>query len=72
MTNVKELERFIEKSGLKKCYIAKALGLSRQGLHNKINNKSDFTTTEISLLCDLLDITNLKDKERIFFALDVI
>lgn len=72
MTNTKELERLIKESGLKKSYIAKAIGLSRQGFSNKIQNKSPFTSTEISGLCKLLDITNLKDKERIFFAANVI
>ena len=72
MTNTVELERLIRKSGLKKGYIAITLGLSRQALSNKINNKSIFTATEISTLCNLLNITSLKDKERIFFALDVI
>lgn len=68
MTNTKELERIIKDSGLKKSYIAKTIGLSRQGLKNKIENRSPFTSTEISGLCELLKITSLKDKERIFFA----
>lgn len=72
MTDTKELERLIEDSGLKKSYIAKAIGLSRQGLANKIQNRSPFTSTEISCLCKVLNITSLKDKERIFFAADVI
>ena len=72
MTDTKELELLIKDSGLKKSYIAKTLGLSRQGLANKIQNKSPFTSTEISCLCKVLDITSLKDKERIFFATNVI
>lgn len=72
MTDTKELERLIEDSGLKKNYIAKTIGLSRQGLANKIQNRSPFTSTEIKRLCELLNITSLKDKERIFFAADVI
>lgn len=72
MTDTKGLEQLIKDSGLKKSYIAKTIGLSRQALANKIQNKSPFTSTEISRLCKLLDITSLKDKERIFFAADVI
>lgn len=72
MTNTEELEKRIEKSGLKKSYIAKALGLSRQGFKNKCINKSPFTSTEISILCELLSITKLADKELIFFAKGVI
>ena len=68
MTNTEELERLIDKSGLKKIYIAKALGISRQGFTNKCKNKNPFTATEISILCELLNITRLVDKERIFFC----
>lgn len=72
MTDTKELEKIIKDSGLKKSYIAKAVGLSRQGLDNKVKNRSPFTSLEISILCRLLSITNLKDKEKIFFATKVI
>jgi hypothetical protein len=72
MTNTKELERIIADSGLKKSYIAKAINLSRQGFKNKCENKTPFTATEIALLCELLNITKLTDKERIFFVKNVI
>lgn len=72
MTNTKELEKLINNSGLKKTYIAKALKLSRQGFKNKCENKSEFTSTEISTLCSLLNISCLEDKEKIFFASNVI
>lgn len=72
MTNTKELERIISESGLKKSYIAKALNLSRQGFKNKCENKSQFTSMQISQLCEMLNITKLTDKERIFFAKSVI
>lgn len=67
MTNTAELEELISKSGLKKSYIAKAIGLSRQGFKNKCDNKSPFTATEIKDLCVILNIEKLTDKERIFF-----
>lgn len=72
MTNTAELEKIILQSGLKKSYIAQAIGLSRQGFKKKCDNKSPFTATEISLLCELLNITKLTDKERIFFVKNVI
>lgn len=68
MTNTKELERLIAESGLKKSYIAKAINLSRQGFKNKCENKTPFTTKEVNGLCEILNITKLVDKERIFFA----
>lgn len=72
MTNTEELERLIKESGLKKSYIAKEINLSRQGFKNKCENKSPFTSKQISKLCEILKITKLTDKERIFFAEEVI
>ena len=71
MTNTALLNDIIDRSGLKKSYIAKMLGLSAYGLANKINNVTEFKTSEINGLCDLLKIESLEDKERIFFAVEV-
>lgn len=68
MTNTKLLEEVIEKSGYKKSYIAKKIGLSAFGLANKINNVTEFKTSEINGLCELLNIHDLEEKEKIFFA----
>ena len=68
MTNTKALREKIAERGLKLKFVAEKVGLSYQGFQNKIENKSDFTTTEISTLCELLNITSLKEKESIFFA----
>ena len=67
MTNSKLLREYINRSGLKRTYVAKKLGLSYQGYLNKESGKSEFTQSEIQDLCNLLSITAL-DKERIFFA----
>lgn len=72
MTNTAELEKIIAESGLKKSYIAKSLNLSRQGFKNKCENRNSFTATEISILCEILNISKLADKERIFFMKEVI
>lgn len=71
MTNTAVLEQLIKESGLKKSYIAKTIGLSRQGFKNKCENRSTFTSKEIVDLCDILNISKLTDKERIFFAKQV-
>lgn len=67
MTNTKELEKAIKKSGFKKSYLAKELNLSRQCFKNKCENRSQFTSVEIGKLCELLGITDLDKKELIFF-----
>ena len=67
MTDTKLLEEKIKESGLKKSYIAKMLNLSRQGFKNKCENRSPFSATHIAIMCDLLNIKSLTEKERIFF-----
>lgn len=70
MTNIVLLQQYIEKSGLKKGYIAECMGLSKQGFHNKINGKTDFSVKEILVLCNLLNIS-VAEREEIFFTIDV-
>ena len=67
MTNTSLLEQYIEKSGYKKSYIAEQLCLTAYGFALKVNNKSEFKASEMSILCKLLKIS-AKDKEAIFFA----
>lgn len=67
MTNTSLLEQYIEKSGYKKGYIAHQLGITAYGLALKINNKSEFKASEMTILCKLLKIS-ARDKEAIFFA----
>ena len=68
MTNTTLLNERIEKSGYKRSYIAKALGLSAYGLAKKIQNESEFKASEINALCGLLKIESPEEKEAIFFA----
>lgn len=67
MTNTSLLEQYIDKSGYKKSFIADKLGLTAYGFTLKVNNKSEFKASEMTILCKLLKIT-AKDKEAIFFA----
>ena len=68
MVDTQHLEKLISDSGKKKTYLAKAIGCSRQYLHQKINNQAPFTLEEANVLCSELNITRLTDKEKIFFA----
>lgn len=67
MTNKDKLEKYIERSGYKKAFIAQKLGITRYALILKINNKSEFKATEIEILCTLLKI-GVKERMAIFFA----
>ena len=71
VTNTKELNRLIHESGLTKSYIANKLGISLYSFQLKRENKRQFTAEQIKILCELLDIRSLKEKERIFFATEV-
>ena len=69
MTDTKLLEEKIAASGYKKSYIAKAIGLkSAYGLAKKIRNENEFKAGEINALCEILKISSLREKEKIFFA----
>ena len=68
MTNTALLEEKIIKSGLKKSYIAKAIGLSSYGLTLKIKNLNEFKASEIEKMCILLGIDDLEERCAIFFA----
>ena len=67
MTNTSLLEQYIEKSGYKKSFIAQQLGITAYGFALKLNNKSEFKASEMTILCRLLKIGRM-DKEAIFFA----
>ena len=71
VTNTQELLNVIEKSGLKKGYLAACLGITTYGFQKKVENKSQFKAEEIQILCNVLKITSLREKEKIFFAENV-
>ena len=68
MTNTELLEEKIAKSGLKKSYIAKSIGLSPYGLTLKIQNATEFKASEIEKMCIILGIDDLEERSAIFFA----
>lgn len=68
MTNTGLLKAKIDESGLKISFIAEFIGISRQLLWKKINNRTPFNQFEIEKVCSVLKIKSLKEKEAIFFA----
>lgn len=67
MTDTKLLREKIEESGYRIAFIASACGLSYQGLLNKINNKTEFTASEIRAIKNLLQLSD-SESTAIFFA----
>lgn len=71
MVNTQLLELAICESGKKKSFLAKCCNMTRQSLTNKINNKSEFTGTQIMVLCKELDIRQSTKRDAIFFVPEV-
>lgn len=68
MVDTEKLRQIISEKGLKYKYIAEKLGISAYGLQLKIDGVNEFVTSEVGALCDILMITDLEEKEKIFFA----
>lgn len=68
MTNTDLLKEKIKESGLKIGFIVERLGTSYAWFNKKLENQKDFNAFEIQTLCDVLGISDLAEKDRIFFA----
>lgn len=66
MTDEYLLNNKIKDSGYRLGYLAEKLNLSRAGLYNKINGKTEFLASEIQALSDILKLDG-KEREEIFF-----
>ena len=71
MTNTELLRDVINKSGLTITFISDKMGLTREGLYNKLNGLSEFKASEIVRLSEILHLSSEK-REKIFFARKVI
>ncbi len=70
MTNTNILRQKIGESGLKIREIMKQTGIkSYFTLREKIENRREFTASEITKMCELLHL-DYEDREAIFFAKD--
>ena len=68
MVNTELLNARIEESGYKRAYIASELNITRQSFSSKVNNSTEFLSSEVQKLCKVLGIESLDEKEAIFFA----
>lgn len=57
----------IDSSRLSRGFIAECLGLTRQGLYNKLSGEREFKGSEIKKLSTLLKLSD-SERESIFFA----
>lgn len=68
MTDSSLLRQKIEERGFKLKYVAEQLKITPYTLQLKINNEREFKTSEVKILCEILNITELAEREQIFFA----
>lgn len=61
------LNNAVSSSGLKKSHICEVLGITYQGLTNKMSGKTEFTAAEIRQLSTLLNLSS-SDMLNIFFG----
>lgn len=67
MTNSNLLSEEISKTGMSITFIAKKIGITREGLYKKLNNETEFKASEIVAIQSLLRLSN-KKRDEIFFA----
>ena len=63
--NLTKLNARIVESGMSKTFIAKKLGITREGFYKKLNGKSEFKASELYKLIDILHLS--EDESRIIF-----
>lgn len=70
MTNKTEFKVALLRAEMTMDELADAVGMSSASLSYKVNNKREFTSTEIKNISDKLNLS-IADRERIFFAAEV-
>lgn len=67
MVNLVELNKIIDDKKISKELLARMLGLSGQGIRNKLEGKNQFTVKEMNELSKILLLTD-EQKLDIFFS----
>ena len=68
MTDRKLLEEKIKQKGVKKGFLAEAIGVSRGTFSAQLRGRTEFKASQIKTLCELLDIEDGETMTSIFFA----
>ena len=67
MTDLQQLRKLIDESGLKITALAEKAGIKRATLYNRLNGVGDFTASEMVGLSDVLGLS-AAERDDIFFA----
>lgn len=68
MVNSAKLKGLMKEKNLRQEDVAKMLKISKTAFNYKLNNKSEFLSSEIEKLCEKLDINDSCTMVKIFFA----
>lgn len=68
MVNTELLDVKIKESGIKKSQLCEAMGISYQAFRLKRNNVFKFTSQEVNILCEMLNIRTMAEMKKIFFS----
>jgi DNA-binding Xre family transcriptional regulator len=68
VTNTQLFLKILKEKNMKQKELAAAIGISRQSMSYKINNNREFVPSEIEKICSILGITDLEQRQAIFFA----
>lgn len=68
MVNTTLLKEKVKSSGYRTSWIAEQLGITRSAWSYKLNGQRSFSNEEVKLLCKLLKINSLRERNDIFFA----
>jgi len=71
MLNKRMLAGQIIIAGYTHAQVAKMLGISKNTFSARMNGRGFFDTDQVVKLCEILEITDPYEKERIFFAPNV-
>lgn len=68
MVNKRQLLSVAVLNGYTQSALAKTIGIGKNTMCRKLNGYADFTTKEIDAICDVLNITDLSMKAKIFLS----
>jgi DNA-binding XRE family transcriptional regulator len=68
MVNSNLLKSKMVAAGYTQRTMAEAMKISKNTLNSKVNGKSCFDTDQVTLVCELLNITNPSEKCAIFLS----
>jgi len=65
--NYKKLQAAVQRSGMKRGFLAEKMGISDQVMSDRISGKSPWKVPEAAAFCEVLGLSK-KERDEIFFG----